>query len=116
MENHSDPSFFSPDSGVGRCCGGSGSFSRTLICWGRHAPALIQHGGVVPPGGVHVRMAQHVRHQIDIAGFPIEIGAEGAAQFVGTQTLFQGRGGGGVFFDHFFHRPHADALFLQGKK
>ena len=38
-------------------------------------------------GGIDVLVAQYVRHQIDIPGFPVQIGAKGAAQLVGGDVL-----------------------------
>ena len=41
----------------------------------RAAPALVLQSGVVALGRVHVRVAQHVGHQIDIAGLPVQVSA-----------------------------------------
>jgi hypothetical protein len=65
-------------------------------------------------GGVHILVAQHVRHQVDIAGLVIEIGAEGAAQLVGTQVFFQRRCLRGVFLDHHLHGTYGNAPVLKG--
>lgn len=57
-----------------------------------HAAAIVAHGGVMAAGDIDVGMAQHVGHQVDIAGGLIQIGTKGGAQFVGTQAGLEGRG------------------------
>ena len=52
------------------------------------ATALIAHGGIMLPGRVHVRMAQGVRHQINILRFMIESCGIGASQLMVTHALF----------------------------
>ena len=42
-----------------------------------HAAALVGHIRIVPSGGVNVGMAEHVRDQIDIARFLIEVCTKG---------------------------------------
>lgn len=65
---------------------------------------------------VDIRMPQHIRNQINVSRFPVEIGAECAAQFMGTDLFFQGRRYFGVFLDHVFNGTLRDPAPLDGEE
>lgn len=54
--------------------------------------------------GVDVVMAQNFGNDVDIAGFPIEVGAECAAKFV-RSDVFKGGNYTAVFFDQILNGP-----------
>ena len=84
--------------------------------FGCNAPVILGDGRVMLARGVDVRVAEHVSNQVNIAGFPVEIGAEGAAQLVRADLFFERRGDGGVLLDHVFHGPLGDAPPLDREK
>ena len=66
-------------------------------------------------GGVHVLVAQHVRHQIDIAALLIEHGTVCASELVGGDLL-QGGGNPCILLDQILHGPGGDPLALEGEE
>ena len=41
--------------------------------------AILAHGGVMFTGCIDIFVSKHLSYQIDITGFPVQIGAVGAA-------------------------------------
>ncbi len=66
-------------------------------------------------GGINVLVSQDICHQINISGFPVQIGTEGAAKLVWRDFL-EGGHIAGVFLDQIFHSTNGDAAILKGEK
>lgn len=58
------------------------SFFPQFDCFGGHSPSFVFQFRIVLFGGVNVFMSEDVGDQINIAGFPVKIGAVGTAQLM----------------------------------
>ena len=63
-------------------------------------------------GGVDVLMAENVRNQIDVPGFPVQICSIGTPELMGSYLL-KGRYGLGIFLYKLFHRTDGQSFILQ---
>ena len=61
------------------------------------AATVLSHSCVVLACGIDIRVTKHVGNQIDVAGFAVQIGTEGAAQFMRADFLFERRSNGGIY-------------------
>ena len=66
-------------------------------------------------GGVYIGMSENICYKIDIACFPVQIGAIGTAQFV-RGDLFERCDDMSVFFNQVFYRADIHAFALHGKE
>ena len=82
---------------------------------GRSTPPVLLLGRIMLSRGIHILMSENIRHEIDIAGFPVKRSAIGTAQLVG-RDFFQIRHKMRIFFNHQLHSPDTDTFFLQGQE
>lgn len=75
--------------------------------------ALIAHRGIMSPGGIHIRVAQRIRHQINVLGFMIEPRGIGTAQLMGTHAFFQRYSHGAILLHHHLDSTLGYAPALQ---
>ena len=87
-----------------------------LYAFCRHATSIVQHCSIMTAGSVYVGMAQHIGHQIYIAGLAVKIRAICGSQLVRAELLFQRRGQCGILFYHYFNAAYAHALPLKRQK
>ena len=86
-----------------------------LHCVSGAASALIFQGRVMFFRCIDIRMAEYISHQINISGFPVEIGAVSASQLV-RRDLFQGSDDFRIFFYQVLYAANGHSLSLKGEK
>lgn len=79
------------------------------------ATAFILEGGVVLFRGVDVVMAEDIRHEVDVAGFLIEVRAIGGAQLMRCDMLRR-CDGFRIFLYHVLDGADAHALHAEGEE
>ena len=86
---------------------------------------ILSDGRVMFARRVDVRMSQYVGNEINISGFTVKIGTEGAAELMRTDFFLERRSNRRIFFDHVFNGALRDppplnrqkeGVFMAGKR
>ena len=79
-----------------------------------HSAAAVSHFGVVSARRINGGMPKHIRHQVNIASFLIEVRRKSAAELMRADFRLQRRGNSGILLHEILHGALRNPPLLQG--
>ena len=79
-----------------------------------HSAAAVSHLGIVSARRINGGLPKHIRHQVNIASFLLEVRRKSAAELMRADFRLQRRGNGGILLHEILHGALRNPPLLQG--